>query len=88
VLNALRDAKLKASDIHEVVLVGGSTRVPKVQRLVKDLFGKDPHQGVNPDEVVSLGAAIQGASLPETSRTLFCLTSRRCRLGLKPKAVS
>ena len=60
VLNALKDAKLKPGDIQEVVLVGGSTRVPQVQRLVKDLFGKDPHQGVNPDEVVSLGAAIQG----------------------------
>ncbi|RLS74629.1 MAG: molecular chaperone DnaK, partial [Planctomycetota bacterium] len=60
VLNALKDAKLKPSDIQEVVLVGGSIRVPKVQKLVRDMFGKEPHQGVNPDEVVSLGAAIQG----------------------------
>lgn len=60
VTNALKDAKLSAKDIDEVVLVGGSTRVPKVQAFVKEMFGKDPHQGVNPDEVVSLGAAIQG----------------------------
>ncbi len=61
VLDALKDAKLKAADIDEVVLVGGSTRVPKVQAFVKSLFNKEPHQGVNPDEVVSVGAAIQGA---------------------------
>ena len=60
VLNALKDAKLSPSEIDEVVLVGGSTRIPKVQELVKDLFGKEPHKGVNPDEVVSIGAAIQG----------------------------
>lgn len=61
VLNALKDAKLDPKEIDEVVLVGGSTRVPKVQEFVKELFGKEPHKGVNPDEVVSIGAAIQGA---------------------------
>jgi molecular chaperone DnaK len=60
VLNALKDAKLKPGEIDEVVLVGGSTRIPKVQEFVKTLFGKEPHKGVNPDEVVSIGAAIQG----------------------------
>jgi molecular chaperone DnaK len=63
VLQALQDAKLRPSEIDEVVLVGGSTRVPKVRELVKGIFGKDPHQGVNPDEVVAVGAAIQGLSL-------------------------
>jgi len=60
---ALKDAKLKPSDIDEVILVGGSTRVPAVQALVKGIFGKDPNRSVNPDEVVALGAAIQGAQL-------------------------
>ena len=59
----LEDAGLSAKDIDEVILVGGSTRIPKVQEIVKDLFGKDPHKGVNPDEVVSVGAAIQGGVL-------------------------
>ena len=58
--NALKDAKLSTGQIDEVVLVGGSTRVPIVQQVVKDMFGKEPHKGVNPDEVVSIGAAIQG----------------------------
>jgi len=60
---ALEDAKLAASDIREVLLVGGSTRIPKVQDIVKDIFGKEPNKGINPDEVVALGAAIQGAVL-------------------------
>jgi molecular chaperone DnaK len=63
VLRALSDAKLKASDIDEVVLVGGMTRMPRVQQLVKEIFGKEGHKGVNPDEVVAVGAAIQGAQL-------------------------
>jgi len=63
VLKALSDAKMKASDIDEIVLVGGMTRMPKVQWLVKDIFGKEGHKGVNPDEVVAIGAAIQGAQL-------------------------
>src|ERR1700742_4591802 len=59
-MRALSDAKLKPSEIDEVVLVGGSTRVPKVQELVQKIFNKEPHKGVNPDEVVAVGAAIQG----------------------------
>ena len=62
-MQALKDAKLKPSEIDEVVLVGGSTRVPKVRQIVKEIFGKEPHQGVNPDEVVAVGAAIQGSVL-------------------------
>src|SRR5439155_16731509 len=60
---ALSDAGVKMSDIDEVVLVGGSTRIPKVQQIVKDLFGKEPHKGVNPDEVVAIGAAVQAGVL-------------------------
>ncbi len=63
VLKALADAKLKPSDIDEIVMVGGMTRMPKIQALVKDIFGKEGHKGVNPDEVVAIGAAIQGAQL-------------------------
>jgi len=63
VMKALSDAKCKPSDIDEIVLVGGMTRVPKVQGLVKEIFGKEGHKGVNPDEVVAIGAAIQGAQL-------------------------
>jgi len=61
--NAVRDAKLSTSDIDEVILVGGSSRIPAVQALVKDYFGKEPSKGVNPDEVVAVGASIQGAIL-------------------------
>lgn len=57
--NALRDAKLQFKDIDEVILVGGSTRIPAVQELVKKITGKDPNVTVNPDEVVALGAAVQ-----------------------------
>ncbi|BBM84124.1 molecular chaperone DnaK [Candidatus Uabimicrobium amorphum] len=67
-VQALKDAKLKASDIDEVVLVGGSSRIPCVQAMVKEIFGKDPHKGVNPDEVVALGAAIQGGILAGDSK--------------------
>jgi len=63
VIKALDDAGLKPNEIDEVILVGGSTRIPSVQELVKELFGREPHRGVNPDEVVSLGAAVQGAVL-------------------------
>jgi molecular chaperone DnaK len=63
VLQALQDAKLKPADIDEVVMVGGMTRMPKVQAMVKEIFGKEGHRGVNPDEVVAVGAAIQGAQL-------------------------
>lgn len=61
--SALKDANLKSGDIDEVILVGGMTRMPKVQEVVKNFFGKDPHRGVNPDEVVAIGAAIQGGVL-------------------------
>src|ERR1700724_1615311 len=63
VMKALADAKLKPSDIDEIVLVGGMTRMPKIQWLVKDVFGKEGHKGVNPDEVVAIGAALQGVQL-------------------------
>ncbi|HKI33870.1 MAG TPA: molecular chaperone DnaK [Gemmataceae bacterium] len=63
VLKALQDASYKPSDVDEVVMVGGMTRVPRVQQIVKDIFGKEGHKGVNPDEVVAIGAAIQGAQL-------------------------
>lgn len=63
VLKAMRDSGLKTNEIDEVVLVGGMTRVPRVQQVVKEIFGKEPHRGVNPDEVVAVGAAIQGAQL-------------------------
>jgi molecular chaperone DnaK len=61
VMKALDDAGLKPTEIDEVILVGGSTRIPRVQEMVKEIFGRDPHRGVNPDEVVALGAAVQGA---------------------------
>lgn len=83
VLNALKDAKLKPGDIHEVVLVGGSTRVPKVQRLVREMFGKDPHQGVNPDEVVSLGAAIQGGIIAGDVKDVVLLDVTPLSLGIE-----
>ncbi|MBX9623874.1 MAG: Hsp70 family protein, partial [Gemmataceae bacterium] len=63
VLTALQDARLKPNQIDEVVMVGGMTRMPRVQQLVKEVFGKEGHRGVNPDEVVAIGAAIQGAQL-------------------------
>src|SRR5438874_8135391 len=63
VMQALKDAKLRPNQIDEVVLVGGMTRMPRVQQLVKEIFGKEGHKGVNPDEVVAIGAAIQGAQL-------------------------
>jgi molecular chaperone DnaK len=69
VMQALKDAKARPSDIDEVVLVGGMTRMPKVQWLVKDVFGKEGHKGVNPDEVVAVGAAIQGAQLLKGSQS-------------------
>jgi molecular chaperone DnaK len=85
VLRALEDAKLKASDIDEVVLVGGSTRMPRVQQIVKDIFGKEPHKGVNPDEVVAVGAAIQGAVLTGDVKDLLLLDVTPLSLGLETK---
>src|SRR6186713_2516562 len=83
VRQALADAGLKPSDIDEVVLVGGSTRVPKVQQLVKDLFGKDPHKGVNPDEVVAMGAAIQGGVLKGDVKDVLLLDVTPLSLGIE-----
>ncbi|MEZ6033343.1 MAG: molecular chaperone DnaK [Planctomycetaceae bacterium] len=83
VLNALKDAKLKPSDIQEVVLVGGSIRVPKVQKFVRDMFGKEPHQGVNPDEVVSLGAAIQGGIIGGDVKDVVLLDVTPLSVGIE-----
>ena len=83
VIRAMEDAKLKASDIDEVVLVGGSTRIPKVQELVKEIFGKDPHRGVNPDEVVAAGAAIQGAVLAGDRKDVLLLDVTPLSLGIE-----
>jgi len=80
---ALRDAKLQPSEIDEVVLVGGSTRMPAVQSMVKDLFGKDPHRGVNPDEVVAIGAAIQGGVLAGTVEDVVLLDVTPLTLGIE-----
>jgi molecular chaperone DnaK len=85
VLKALDDAKLKPANIDEVVLVGGSTRMPRVQQIVKDIFGKDPHKGVNPDEVVAVGAAIQGAVLTGEVKEVLLLDVTPLSLGLETK---
>ena len=80
---ALADSKLQKSDINEVVLVGGSTRVPKVQELTKSLFGKDPHKGVNPDEVVALGAAVQAGVLAGEVKDVLLLDVTPLTLGIE-----
>jgi molecular chaperone DnaK len=80
---AIRDAGVQASDIDEVVLVGGSTRIPKVQELVKRLFGKEPHKGVNPDEVVAIGAAIQAGVLGGEVKDLLLLDVTPLSLGIE-----
>ncbi len=85
VMNALEDAKLKPAQIDEVVLVGGSTRMPRVQQIVKEIFGKDPHKGVNPDEVVAVGAAIQGAVLTGDVKQILLLDVTPLSLGLETK---
>ena len=83
VLRALEDAKLKADEIDEVVLVGGSTRIPRVQELAKEIFGKDPHRGVNPDEVVAAGAAIQGSVLAGDRKDVLLLDVTPLSLGIE-----
>ncbi len=80
---ALVDAKLKAEDIDEVVLVGGQTRMPKVQEVVKQLFKKEPHKGVNPDEVVAIGAAIQGGVLVGDVKDVLLLDVTPLSLGIE-----
>jgi molecular chaperone DnaK len=80
---ALADAGLKPSDVDEVVLVGGSTRMPRVQQVVKEYFGKEPHKGVNPDEVVAIGAAIQGGVLAGDVKDLLLLDVTPLSLGIE-----
>ncbi|HMN27236.1 MAG TPA: molecular chaperone DnaK [Caldilineaceae bacterium] len=81
--NALKDAGLKAQNLHEVVLVGGSTRMPMVQELVRSLTGKEPHKGVNPDEVVAVGAAVQAGVLGGEVSDLLLLDVTPLSLGLE-----
>jgi molecular chaperone DnaK len=83
VKQALADAGVQPSDIDEVVLVGGSTRVPKIQQLVKSFFGKEPHKGVNPDEVVAVGAAIQGGVLKGEVKDVLLLDVTPLSLGIE-----
>jgi molecular chaperone DnaK len=80
---ALTDAGVTAKDIDEVVLVGGSTRIPKVQQIVKDLFGREPHKGVNPDEVVAVGAAVQAGVLSGEVKDLLLLDVTPLSLGIE-----
>jgi molecular chaperone DnaK len=80
---ALKDAGIKAGDIHEIVLVGGSTRIPKVVAAVKDFFGREPHKGVNPDEVVAIGAAIQGGVLSGDVKDVLLLDVTPLTLGIE-----
>ena len=80
---ALGDAGLSPNQIDEVVLVGGSTRIPRVQQIVKDLFGKDAHQGVNPDEVVAIGAAVQGGVLGGEVKDVLLLDVTPLSLGIE-----
>jgi molecular chaperone DnaK len=80
---ALKDAGLSPSDIHEVILVGGMTRMPAVQERVKKIFGKDPHKGVNPDEVVAVGAAIQAAVLKGEVKDVLLLDVTPLSLGIE-----
>lgn len=80
---ALKDAGLKASEIDEVILVGGMTRMPKIQETVKEFFGREPHKGVNPDEVVALGAAIQGGVLKGDVKDVLLLDVTPLSLGIE-----
>jgi molecular chaperone DnaK len=82
-LQALSDANMRPSDIDEIVLVGGSTRVPKVRELVKNVFGKEPHQGVNPDEVVAVGAAIQASVLSGDRKDVLLLDVTPLTFGIE-----
>ncbi|WP_187982979.1 molecular chaperone DnaK [Borreliella bavariensis] len=82
-LKAIKDAGLKASDINEVILVGGSTRIPAIQKIVKDIFGQDPNKGVNPDEAVAIGAAIQGGILTGETKDMVLLDVTPLSLGIE-----
>ncbi|MBK9126497.1 MAG: molecular chaperone DnaK [Phycisphaerales bacterium] len=83
VMKALQDAKLSPRDINEVVLVGGSTRIPKVKQLVKEIFGRDPDESINPDEVVAVGAAVQGAVLTGEKTDIVLLDVTPLSLGVE-----
>jgi molecular chaperone DnaK len=83
VVKALQDGKLAPSDVGEVALVGGSTRIPLVQKLVRDIFGKEPNRGINPDEVVAMGAAIQGAVLTGEKSDIVLLDVTPLSLGVE-----
>src|SRR5215213_10569036 len=83
VKQALADAGVQPSQIDEVVLVGGSTRMPRVQQMVKEYFGKEPHRGVNPDEVVAVGAAIQGGVLAGEVKDVLLLDVTPLSLGIE-----
>ncbi|CUW37800.1 chaperone Hsp70, co-chaperone with DnaJ [Magnetospirillum sp. XM-1] len=80
---ALKDAGVKASEIDEVILVGGMTRMPKIQEVVKEFFGREPHKGVNPDEVVAIGAAIQGGVLKGEVKDVLLLDVTPLSLGIE-----
>ncbi len=80
---ALLDANLTVQDINEVVLVGGQTRMPRIQQVVRDFFGKEPHKGINPDEVVAIGAAIQGAVLAGEKKDILLLDVTPLTLGIE-----
>ena len=80
---AVQDAGMNASDIDEVILVGGSTRIPAIQKVVKDFFGKEPSKGVNPDEVVAVGAAIQGGVLAGDVKDVLLLDVTPLSLGIE-----
>ena len=80
---ALKDAGLEPKEIDEVILVGGSTRIPKIQEIVKDFFGKEPNKGVNPDEVVAIGAAIQGGVLAGELKDVLLLDVTPLSLGIE-----
>ena len=82
-VKAIKDAGVSASDIDEVILVGGSTRIPMVQQIVKDLFGREPHKGVNPDEVVAMGAAIQAGILGGDVKDVLLLDVTPLSLGIE-----
>ncbi len=82
-LKAMKDAGISASDIHDVILVGGMSRMPAVQEMVKEIFGKEPHKGVNPDEVVALGAAIQGGVLGGDVKDVLLLDVIPLTLGIE-----
>jgi molecular chaperone DnaK len=82
---ALKNARLKASDLDEIILVGGSTRIPAIQKIVRDFFGKEPSKGVNPDEVVAIGAAIQGGVLAGEVKDVLLLDVTPLSLGIETR---